>query len=119
MQPVYLGPAAVPSEFHIEVLQYMLQVEVRVFVEGRAGRSVRLLRDPDVGEAIEQALGAHARLRPRERRTRTAVHAGSESEVLAPVRTVEAQLVGGVELAWIAVGRGGKQHHGAARPNRD
>ena len=66
------------SELEVQPLHTAEHVEVRVLVAAGAGRAVRLLRDPDVGHAIEQALGADARLGPGERSAGAAVDAGPE-----------------------------------------
>src|SRR5262245_35638746 len=90
-------------ELEVQPLQTAQHVRVRVALAAGTDRSVRLLGDPDVGQAVEQPIRAGDRLRPGERRARAAVDARPERDVLAVVRTPEAEVVRILELARVAV----------------
>src|SRR6478609_5177538 len=78
-------------------------------------RTVLLLRDPDIGGAVQQPLQADARLGAREWGTWAAVDTAAEREVLAGVLARRVELVRPLEAARIAVGRAVDHHDGGAR----
>src|SRR5207244_2252110 len=116
-RPTCAPRSADRRELEVQALEAPHQVDRRVLVAARAGRTVLRLRDPDIRHAIEEALHADATLGPRERRAGARVDAEPEPDVLASVRSVEAELVRGVELAWVSVR--GARHDENARPRRD
>ena len=69
-----------------------------------------LVRQLDVEHAVEKAFDGSLGPRARERRARAGVDAVSEREVLATVRSVEAELVWALERARVAIG-GAREHH--------
>ena len=101
----------------MEPAQAAQDVRRRVLVAAGAGRAVLGFGDPDVGEAVEDALEADARFGARERRARTGVDAVTERDVLPRVRAVDVELVGVLEAAGIAVGGAVEHHH--RRAGRD
>src|SRR5207248_7959474 len=82
-----------------------------------ARRTVVLLGEADVAQAVEDAFDAHAALGPSQGPARTGVGAAAEGDVIQGVLPVGAEVVWTLEPAGIAVGRSVEQHH--RRPRLD
>src|SRR3954463_11172864 len=78
-----------------------------------------LLGQANVAGAVEDALEADPAFDPRQRSTRAGVHAASEREVRADRVSLDAELRGALELAWVAVGCAVEQHHRRTGGNLD
>src|SRR5271157_267701 len=98
-------PSVDGDELELQTLQTPQQVDRGVLIAAGTGRAVRRLGDLDLGHAFEETFGADVGLGPGERRPRAQVDTEPEPDVLAPVRSVEAELGCGLELARIAIGR--------------
>ena len=63
-----------------------------------------VLRDPDVGGAVEESFDADPGLGPRERRAGAGVDTAAECDVTTGIWAGDVEFVGLLELAWMAVG---------------